>query len=92
MERIGLKSLRIGESYQFGEVGSITFNGVIPWVNLQIVKDPGKPFALVGSLIGILGLLVSFYVKNQRVWIRHVNRKLFVLARVNKMTAKIEIK
>jgi len=58
MERIGLKALRIGESYNFSE-GSITFNGVIPWVNLQIVKDPGKQYALIGSILAIAGLMLS---------------------------------
>ena len=58
MERIGLEALKIGESYEFGE-GSITFNGVVPWVNLQIVKDPGKRYALIGSILAIIGLMIS---------------------------------
>ena len=58
MERIGLEALKIGQSYEFGE-GSITFNGVVPWVNLQIVKDPGKQYALIGSILAIVGLMFS---------------------------------
>ena len=58
MKRIGLEALKIGESYDFGE-GSVTFNGVVPWVNLQIVKDPGKQYALIGSILAIIGLMLS---------------------------------
>jgi cytochrome c biogenesis protein len=82
MERIGLKSLRIGETYEFGGVdqttfvGSITFNGVIPWVNLQIVKDPGKQYALAGSILAITGLLMSLFLRQRRVWIRSKNGRL----------------
>jgi len=51
MERIGLKALVLNESYDFGE-GSITFTGWTSWVNLQIVNDPGKGFALIGAIQG----------------------------------------
>ena len=57
MERIGLKALVLDESYDFGE-GSITFTGWTSWVNLQIVNDPGKGFALIGAILAILVLLI----------------------------------
>jgi cytochrome c biogenesis protein len=75
MERIGLWALRIGETYQF-EVGSITFNGVIPWVNLQVVRDPGKQYALFGSILAIIGLMISLFIRQRRIWVREVNGKL----------------
>jgi cytochrome c biogenesis protein len=75
MERIGLWALRIGETYEF-EVGSITFNGVIPWVNLQVVSDPGKQYALIGSILAIIGLMISLFVRQRRIWVREVNGKL----------------
>jgi cytochrome c biogenesis protein len=77
MERIGLWALRVGESYEF-EVGSITFNGVVPWVNLQIVRDPGKQYALFGSILAIIGLMVSLFVRQRRIWVREVNGKIEV--------------
>lgn len=61
MERIGLEALKIGESYTIEGVGSITFNGVVPWVNLQIVRDPGKQYALIGSILAITGLMISLF-------------------------------
>jgi cytochrome c biogenesis protein len=70
MERIGLKELAIGESYSFNGVGTITFDGYTPWVNLQIVRDPGKQYALVGSILAILGLLISLFTRRRRIWIK----------------------
>ena len=75
MERIGLWALSIGESYSF-EVGSITFNGVVPWVNLQVVRDPGKQYALIGSILAITGLLISLFIRQRRIWVREVGGNL----------------
>ena len=75
MERIGLWALRVGESYEF-EVGSITFNGVIPWVNLQVVRDPGKQYALFGSILAIIGLMISLFIRQRRIWVREINGRL----------------
>ena len=69
MERIGLKALILNESYDFGE-GSVTFTGWTSWVNLQIVNDPGKGFALIGAILAILGLLISLFTRQRRVWIK----------------------
>ena len=75
MERIGLWALSIGESYSF-EVGSITLNGVVPWVNLQVVRDPGKQYALIGSILAIAGLLISLFIRQRRIWVREVEGNL----------------
>jgi len=69
MERIGLKALVLNETYDFGE-GSITFTGWKSWVNLQVVDDPGKSFALLGAILAILGLLTSLFTRQRRVWIK----------------------
>jgi cytochrome c biogenesis protein len=75
MERIGLWALSIGESYSF-EVGSITLNGVVPWVNLQVVRDTGKQYALIGSTLAIVGLLISLFIRQRRIWVREVGGSL----------------
>lgn len=75
MERIGLWALSIGENYSF-EVGSITLNGVVPWVNLQVVRDPGKQYALIGSILAIVGLLISLFIRQRRIWVREVGGSL----------------
>ena len=80
MERIGLWGLSIGESYAFGspEVGTITLNGAVPWVNLQVVKDPGKPWALAGSIVAIVALMASLFIRQRRIYVRASNGKLEV--------------
>jgi cytochrome c biogenesis protein len=69
MHRIALESLKVGETYKFAD-GSITFNGFIPWVNLQVVRDPGKMYALLGGIVAILGLMASLFTRRRRIWIR----------------------
>jgi len=69
MKQIGLNSLKPGEFLKFSE-GTITFEGVVPWVNLQIVSDPGKSYSLIGGIVAILGLLASLFTRRRRIWIR----------------------
>jgi len=49
---------------------------VIPWVNLQVVRDPGKQYALIGSILAIIGLMISLFIRQRRIWVREVNGKL----------------
>ena len=69
MTNLGLGSVGIGESFDYPG-GTITLEGVTPWINLQIVDDRGKGFALVGAIFAILGLLSSLYGRRRRIWIR----------------------
>jgi cytochrome c biogenesis protein len=81
MTRIGLWGLSIGESYTFGSpdpVGTITFNGVVPWVNLQVVKDSGKPWALAGSIVAITALMASLFIRQRRIYVKPNGEKLEV--------------
>jgi cytochrome c biogenesis protein len=69
MTNLGLGSLKIGETFTYPG-GSITLEKVIPWINLQIVEDRGKGFALFGGIFAILGLLASLYGRRRRIWLR----------------------
>ena len=69
MTQVGLKSLKPGETFVHPQ-GSITFEGYFQWVNLEIVHDPGKNFALLGGIVAILGLLASLFTRRRRIWIR----------------------
>lgn len=69
MTKIGLKSLSVGQTFTFPE-GSIRFDGLVPWVNLQVVRDPGKMYSLAGGILAILGLLGSLFTRRRRIWIR----------------------
>jgi cytochrome c biogenesis protein len=52
--------------------GSITFVGVKQWVSLTVTYDPGQVPALVCGLLAIAGLLLSFFVRRRRVFVRAV--------------------
>ena len=51
-------------------LGSIRFDGVRRWVRLQVTNSPGKGLALVGVLLGIVGLMGSLFIHPRRTWIR----------------------
>ena len=69
MTNLGLGSLKVGETFNYPG-GSITLEKVVPWINLQIVDDRGKGFALIGGVAAILGLLASLYGRRRRIWVR----------------------
>jgi cytochrome c biogenesis protein len=69
MQNLGLGALKIGESFTYPG-GTITLEGVVPWINLQFVEDRGKGFALFGGIFAILGLLSSLYGRRRRIWVR----------------------
>ncbi len=79
MEKLGLGSLKVGETFDY-EGGSITLEKIIPWVNLQIVDDRGKGFALSGAIAAVLGLLSSLYGRRRRIWIRVTGSQVEVAA------------
>ena len=69
MTNLGLGSLSVGETFVYPG-GTITLEKIIPWVNLQIVDDPGKSYALFGGIAAILGLFFSLYGRRRRIWVR----------------------
>jgi cytochrome c biogenesis protein len=71
LTQIGLTALTPGQQWSLpGGVGSITFDGFTPWVNLQVVRDPGKAYSLVGAVLILCGLLVSLFGRRHRIWVR----------------------
>jgi cytochrome c biogenesis protein len=52
--------------------GSITFVGVQQWVSLAITYDPGQVLALVFGMLALAGLLLSFFIRRRRVFVRAV--------------------
>ena len=69
LERIGIKNMAVGDTWNFAE-GSITFQGWKRWVNLQIVRDPGKDWAISGAILALFGLMLTLFVKRRRIWVR----------------------
>jgi len=43
---------------------------------LQVVRDPGKQYALIGSILAITGLLISLFIRQRRIWVREVGGNL----------------
>ncbi len=93
MTRIALDSLAPGETYSF-KGGSITFEKVEPWINLQIVRDPGKSYSLIGGILALLGLLASLFGRRRRIWIKvDANGQVEVagLAKTNAEALEVEM-
>ena len=65
MQRISMKSLKVGQTLNFSE-GSITFAGWKPWVNIEVGRDPGKLYALLGAVLAVMGLLSSLFIGNRK--------------------------
>ena len=53
-----------------GGLGTIRFDSVQRWTKLQISSTPAEPWALGGSVLGMLGLTMSLYVRPRRMWVR----------------------
>jgi cytochrome c biogenesis protein len=71
MKQVGRAQLGVGDTWALpNNAGSITFDGVSEWANLQVSHDPGKGIALVGGIAAIVGLLMSLFVRRRRVWVR----------------------
>ncbi|MFC7401209.1 cytochrome c biogenesis protein ResB [Citricoccus sp. GCM10030269] len=64
-------TLKPGESYDLPEgKGSISFDGVTRFVGLDIHYDPGKWGVGFFSILALLSLGVSLFVRRRRVWVR----------------------
>jgi cytochrome c biogenesis protein len=64
-------ALAPGQSWKLpGKLGSITYAGTDQWVSLQITYDPGQLPALVFGMLALAGLLLSFFVRRRRVFVR----------------------
>ncbi|MDO7868597.1 cytochrome c biogenesis protein ResB [Nocardioides jiangxiensis] len=67
--------LKPGESVDLpGGNGSVTFDGVQPWVRLEIAKKPGTMLALGGAILALTGLCGSLFIRPRRLWVRAIRR------------------
>lgn len=63
--------IAIGETAQLADgLGSVSFDGVQPWVRIQISQTPGKRIALGGVVLALVGLCGSLFLRPRRVWVR----------------------
>ncbi|WMY78283.1 cytochrome c biogenesis protein ResB [Citricoccus sp. I39-566] len=64
-------TLTPGESYDLPEgMGSISFDGVQRYVGLDIHYDPGKWGVGFFSVLALVSLVVSLFVRRRRAWVR----------------------
>ena len=67
------ETLAVGETWTLPDGNTVTFNGVIDWVQLSVTHDPGKRAALVAAVLMITGLLISLFIRRRRLWVRPVD-------------------
>jgi len=70
MTEIGSDFLTPGEVWPLPGGGSVAFNGVGQWANLQVTSDPGKLLVLGAGSAAVVGLLLSLRVRRRRLWVR----------------------
>ncbi|MHA6785508.1 cytochrome c biogenesis protein ResB [Pseudonocardia saturnea] len=68
--RVARENLVPGQSLTLDDGTAVRFDGVKPWVNLQISHDPGQGFVLVFAITMLLGLAASLGVRRRRFWAR----------------------
>ena len=65
------RPLAPGQSIELpGGAGTLTFTGYRQWISLAITYDPGQLPALICGLAALAGLLLSFFVRRRRVFVR----------------------
>jgi cytochrome c biogenesis protein len=65
------RPLAPGQSIKLpGGAGTLTFTGYRQWASLAITYDPGQIPALIAGLAALAGLLLSFFVRRRRMFVR----------------------
>jgi cytochrome c biogenesis protein len=50
--------------------GTLTFTGYRQWISLAITYDPGTLPALIAGMTALAGLLLSFFIRRRRMFVR----------------------
>jgi len=50
--------------------GTLTFTGYRQWISLAITYDPGTLPVLIAGMTALAGLLLSFFVRRRRMFVR----------------------
>ena len=65
------RPLAPGQSLKLPDgAGTLTFTGYRQWASLAITYDPGQIPALIAGLAALAGLLLSFFVRRRRMFVR----------------------
>jgi cytochrome c biogenesis protein len=65
------RPLAVGQSIKLpGGAGTLTYTGYRQWASLAITYDPGQLPALIAGLAALAGLLLSFFIRRRRMFVR----------------------
>jgi cytochrome c biogenesis protein len=65
------RPLAAGQSIKLpGGAGTLTFTGYRQWISLAITYDPGQLPALIAGAAALAGLLLSFFIRRRRMFVR----------------------
>ena len=65
------RPLAPGQSIKLpGGDGTLTFTGYRQWISLAITYDPGTLPALIAGMTALAGLLLSFFIRRRRMFVR----------------------
>jgi cytochrome c biogenesis protein len=71
MEQLGRQDLAVGETWKLpDDRGSITFDGLSEFANVQVAYDPGRWLVLLAAVAAIVGISLSLLIRRRRVWVR----------------------
>jgi len=78
LDTSGLRQLAVkprpltpGQSIKLpGGDGTLTFTGYRQWISLAITYDPGTLPALIAGMTALAGLLLSFFIRRRRMFVR----------------------
>ncbi|MQA13689.1 MAG: cytochrome C biogenesis protein ResB [Pseudonocardiaceae bacterium] len=70
LQRVARENLRLGEQLRLDDGTVVRFDGVTPWVSLQVSHDPAQLWVLTFALLVLGGLGLSLSVKRRRFWVR----------------------
>jgi cytochrome c biogenesis protein len=70
---IAKAQLKVGQGWTLPDgYGTLTFDGYQQWASFTIAHRPGNGLALTSSVLAVLGLIASLFVRRRRVWVRAV--------------------
>nr|WP_245572579.1 cytochrome c biogenesis protein ResB [Actinokineospora enzanensis] len=70
LTRVARENLKPGGVITLDDGTKVSFDGVVPFVSLQVSHDPTQLWVLVFAVLMILGLGTSLTIKRRRVWVR----------------------
>jgi cytochrome c biogenesis protein len=71
MTQLGRQELAPGETWELPDgAGSITFDRLAEFANIQVTSDPGRVLVLWSAVAAMIGISISLLIRRRRVWVR----------------------